>query len=790
MAINPQKLLPPAKLSTGERMAASYDKKIDDLLNFQIKKKLINVDKLVNNTKKVKEKTKKQKKTRKENEEREKKEGRLEQKQPKEASKLNLPGLPKTGFLDSVQNFIGYTFLGYLFTNYSNNFPALIGVVKQLPAAMDTFGNIIRGTVDLAAGIIEGGYKFKNDLRQKVDELGGKDAQKTFDKFIVGFKDMINSIMTLGLYKPPKEKTPVPRQASGGYVRKMVPGGNVPRAGRPVSGPVSRQIQKVETKKIPIVYRQISNPGKDIGGREKIETIFPSSKDPKTPGPLNTLVLTSSTLSKVPLIGPLMGAAVDIAMGQKPDKRIYRTFGDSLAYMLSPSINAQANTSVENIASTIAAMAEGGTVTRGITRKGTSVEQIGLSLANLFQNSIEGRLAKIFGEILKTKQASLAGGEVPPAEISEDTKNAANELIDYFSKLYGRNAAIGIVANLLRESGLRTYAPEGGFHGMAQWDDNRWSRLTTWAQSKGKDPMKRSTQAEMIALELNEMGTGNRLKQTTTPEEAASLFYNEFERAAYSKPIVGNAYTPDNPHEQKNRAFIATLTGASYKYVQPGKIKPVITGRFGDLRTTGVHGGTDLAAPSGTPLRAISDGRVIESGEDPGGWGYYLVFKDNRGIYHLYGHMPEKVKTGSFKQGDIIGMVGSTGRTNGPHLHWETGTGWNGTITGKFNPLSRYSENAPFSTRKEEKTKIVKPKKQATSLEKPSSAEVASSKPKIMDAAQQIAMEPSYATTGGETTFVMLEKILLKEVTGPAQATASVSSIDFPRVNSTIPFIA
>ena len=56
MAINPQKLLPPAKLSTGERMAASYDKKIDDLLNFQIKKKLINVDKLVNNTKKVKEK--------------------------------------------------------------------------------------------------------------------------------------------------------------------------------------------------------------------------------------------------------------------------------------------------------------------------------------------------------------------------------------------------------------------------------------------------------------------------------------------------------------------------------------------------------------------------------------------------------------------------------------------------------------------------------------------------------------------------------------------------------------
>ena len=60
MAVNPQKLLPPAKLSVGERMAAAYDKKIDDLLNLKIKKKLINVDKVVNTTKKVKEKTRKQ----------------------------------------------------------------------------------------------------------------------------------------------------------------------------------------------------------------------------------------------------------------------------------------------------------------------------------------------------------------------------------------------------------------------------------------------------------------------------------------------------------------------------------------------------------------------------------------------------------------------------------------------------------------------------------------------------------------------------------------------------------
>ena len=50
MAVNPQKLLPPARLSPAERMAAAYDKKIDDLLNIKIKKKLINVEKVLNKT--------------------------------------------------------------------------------------------------------------------------------------------------------------------------------------------------------------------------------------------------------------------------------------------------------------------------------------------------------------------------------------------------------------------------------------------------------------------------------------------------------------------------------------------------------------------------------------------------------------------------------------------------------------------------------------------------------------------------------------------------------------------
>ena len=147
-------------------------------------------------------------------------------------------------------------------------------------------------------------------------------------------------------------------------------------------------------------------------------------------------------------------------------------------------------------------------------------------------------------------------------------------------------------------------------------------------------------------------------------------------------------------------AVLSTMMGDSIDYVSPGKVTPVVSGRYGEQRTSGPHGGTDLAVNAGTPLRAISDGKIIDAGEDPGGWGNFVVFVDDKGIHHLYGHVQDGYRgKGDIKKGDIIAKVGMTGRTTGPHLHWETGTRWTGgVLTGKFDPLNRYSMNAPFST--------------------------------------------------------------------------------------------
>jgi murein DD-endopeptidase MepM/ murein hydrolase activator NlpD len=84
------------------------------------------------------------------------------------------------------------------------------------------------------------------------------------------------------------------------------------------------------------------------------------------------------------------------------------------------------------------------------------------------------------------------------------------------------------------------------------------------------------------------------------------------------------------------------------------------------------HDGIDLAAPKGAAIRAIAAGRVMYS--DPfGGYGNLVVIKHESGLTSHYGHCDSlKVRVGQFvRPGDIIATVGNTGRSTGPHLHFE-----------------------------------------------------------------------------------------------------------------------
>jgi len=90
-------------------------------------------------------------------------------------------------------------------------------------------------------------------------------------------------------------------------------------------------------------------------------------------------------------------------------------------------------------------------------------------------------------------------------------------------------------------------------------------------------------------------------------------------------------------------------------------------------KTIKMHAGLDFAAPQGTPIYATANGRIKTSGYSAGGYGNHVVIDHGYGYETLYGHMVKvKARTGQqVTRGETIGYVGTTGKSTGPHCHYE-----------------------------------------------------------------------------------------------------------------------
>lgn len=131
---------------------------------------------------------------------------------------------------------------------------------------------------------------------------------------------------------------------------------------------------------------------------------------------------------------------------------------------------------------------------------------------------------------------------------------------------------------------------------------------------------------------------------------------------------------PDGEILQTQNAGITSPIRISGGPVYKGYyLKPVVD----SIKTQGIHGynGVDLAAPSGTPIVASAGGQVVISKDYGwnGGYGNYIVIKHNNGTQTLYAHNSSNiVSSGQWVvQGQVIGFVGSTGRSTGAHVHFE-----------------------------------------------------------------------------------------------------------------------
>ncbi len=153
-----------------------------------------------------------------------------------------------------------------------------------------------------------------------------------------------------------------------------------------------------------------------------------------------------------------------------------------------------------------------------------------------------------------------------------------------------------------------------------------------------------------------------------------------------AEPAPGRAPpvpAPSRPAPPASAGRAGTAVGAAdptSAHAGPGArlawpLQGVLYGRYG-VRSGRRHDGIDLAAPEGTPIGAAAAGTVIYAGEQSG-YGSIVILRHADGLVTLYAHCSELlVEEGQdVRRGQPIARVGQTGRTSGPHLHFEVREG-------------------------------------------------------------------------------------------------------------------
>ncbi|MCL6430776.1 MAG: M23 family metallopeptidase [Anaerolineae bacterium] len=126
--------------------------------------------------------------------------------------------------------------------------------------------------------------------------------------------------------------------------------------------------------------------------------------------------------------------------------------------------------------------------------------------------------------------------------------------------------------------------------------------------------------------------------------------------------VVGGVWTAPETSSVSSPAE----TGATGSFMWP------CTGRISQ-GSWSRHVAIDIAAPTGTPIFAADSGTVTESGWTDVGYGQYVIIDHGNGFRTLYAHMSKRLvsKGAKVQRGQRIGLVGSTGNSTGPHLHFE-----------------------------------------------------------------------------------------------------------------------
>jgi murein DD-endopeptidase MepM/ murein hydrolase activator NlpD len=150
-----------------------------------------------------------------------------------------------------------------------------------------------------------------------------------------------------------------------------------------------------------------------------------------------------------------------------------------------------------------------------------------------------------------------------------------------------------------------------------------------------------------------------------SPERAAPVARRDGHAPGRIESSVLGALPPTAPARQ------VAVASAHRPSALHWPLRGVLYARFGK-KGRSPHDGIDLAAPAGTPVRTAGEGSVLFAGPQQG-YGLLVIIEHAHGVVTVYAHNRDlRVKTGqAVREGQVIATVGESGKTSGPHLHFE-----------------------------------------------------------------------------------------------------------------------
>ena len=175
----------------------------------------------------------------------------------------------------------------------------------------------------------------------------------------------------------------------------------------------------------------------------------------------------------------------------------------------------------------------------------------------------------------------------------------------------------------------------------------------------------------------NLLAKQNRVQDKIKVEEAQNYardLYGDKDNINTSADIYSEGWNSDRVNPYQNANIPSTKVIDVSKYAMPVKHN-LITSHFGYRKQFGrMHKGTDLKSNIGDTIYAAFTGKVRLTKFERNGYGFYVILRHDNGLETVYGHLSKfLVKENQYvKAGTPIALGGNTGRSTGPHLHFET----------------------------------------------------------------------------------------------------------------------